>query len=303
MKSIFTFALTLFTVFTIRAQTNFDYIEITTSQITKNIYMLQGQGGNIAVITGDDGILIIDSQFAPLSKKIHTAVRKLSEGDIQYLINTHWHGDHTGGNEAMSSHGATIIAHENVLKRMSTKQLMKAFSREVPPSPENARPDITFTDEFSIKFNGERAMLFHFDNAHTDGDVAIYFPKQNVMHLGDIYFHQRYPFIDVSSGGSLDGIIKAVNQILFIANNNTKIIPGHGKLSNREELKEYRDVLLMIRNNIHDAIAAGKTQDEISAMNLGGEYDATWGGQWIKAKDLVSVVYSNLESDAEKSEK
>ena len=291
------FVIILFSTTVTIGQSEFDNVEIKTVQITRNLYMLQGQGGNIAASVGDDGVLIIDSQYAPLSEKIHAAIRNLSEGPIQYLINTHWHGDHTGGNQAMAEHGATIIAHENVLKRMSTKQLMKAFSKEVPASPEAARPDITFSDDLSINFNGERALVFHFDNAHTDGDAMIYFPTQNVMHLGDIYFHKRYPFIDVSSGGTLDGIIAAVNQILFIANDKTKIIPGHGNLSNRKELKEYRDVLLMIRNNIHDAIAAGKTQEGIADMKLGGDYDDTWGSVWIKGKDLVDVVFANLEME------
>jgi glyoxylase-like metal-dependent hydrolase (beta-lactamase superfamily II) len=295
MKSIIFSLLTLISISSIYAQADFDDVEITTIQLTKSLYMLQGKGGNIMVSTGDDGILIIDSQYAPLSEKIHDAVRKLSEGPIQYLINTHWHGDHTGGNEAISEYGATIIAHENVLARMSTSQLMKAFSREVPASPEAARPDITFSNDMTVNFNGERAKVFHFDNAHTDGDAVIYFPIQNVMHLGDIYFHKRYPFIDVSTGGSLDGMINAVNQILFLANDKTKIIPGHGNVSNREELKEYRDVILLIRNNIHDAIAAGKTQEEIATMKLGGDYDDSWGAAWIKSKDLADVVFANNE--------
>ena len=282
---------------TLTGQSDFDNVEIKTIPLTSNVFMLQGQGGNIAVFSDSEGLLIIDSQFAPLSDKIYKALREISDGPIRYLINTHWHGDHTGGNEAMSDHGATIIAHENVLERMSSTQLMKAFSREVPASPVAARPDITFSDKMSLHFNNERILVLHFDNAHTDGDVAIYLPTQNVMHLGDLYFHKRYPFIDVSSGGSLDGIINAVNQILFLANDNTKIIPGHGMESNRKELKEYRDVLLLIRNNIHDAIAAGKTQEEIETMKIGGAYDETWGQVWIKSKDLVKVVFSVMERD------
>ena len=292
---ILTICLTFGIYAQLTAQTGFEDVEIKTIPLTDNLYLLQGQGGNIIVSTGEDGILIIDSQFAPLSKKIHAAVRNLSDGPIQYLINTHWHGDHTGGNEAMANHGATIIAHENVLKRMSTKQFMKAFSREVPPSAEAARPSITFSNDMSINFNGERGLLFHFDNAHTDGDAIIYFPEQNVMHLGDIYFHKRYPFIDVSSGGSMDGMIQALNQILFIANDKTVIIPGHGGVSNRNELKEYRDVLLMIRNNVHDALAAGNSDTEIESMNLGGAYDLSWGTGWIKAKDLANVILSRIE--------
>lgn len=272
------------------AQGEWDEVEIKAIKISDNIHMLQGRGGNIMVQTGEEGVLIIDSQFAPLSEKIHAAVRELSDGPIQYLLNTHWHGDHTGGNEAMSNHGATIIAHENVLKRMSEEQFMKAFSRTVPPSPENARPDITFSDDMTINFNGERGLIFHFENGHTDGDAVIFFPKSNVIHLGDLYFQDRYPFIDISSGGSMDGVLKALNSILFIINDKTTIIPGHGTLSNRKELIHYRHVLQTLRDNVHDAMADGKTQEEIEAMPVGGEYEEAFGAKWIKAKDLVNVI-------------
>ncbi len=283
--------------FTLPAQVDWEAVEVKTEQITENLFMLQGRGGNIMVSVGPDGVLVIDSQYEQMSEKIMAAIRKLSDGPIKYLINTHWHGDHVGGNEKMAAHGAVIVAHDNVLARMSAKQLMKAFSREIPPSAESARPQITFSDDMTLNFNGERALIFHFDNAHTDGDAAVYFPVQNVIHLGDMYFQKRYPFIDVSSGGSLDGVINALNHILFIVNFKTIIVPGHGGLSNRDELVEYRNVLQMIRTNIHDAIAAGKTQEEIQSMNIGGSYDEAWGSQWIKVKDLVDVVFNNMEKN------
>ncbi len=280
----------------IMAQSDWDNVEIKTTKITDNFFMLEGRGGNIGIQIGEEGVLLIDSQFAPLSDKIHNAIRSLSDGPIKYLLNTHWHGDHTGGNEGMARHGAVIVAHDNVLARMSTTQLMKAFSTEIPPSPEAARPRITFSTDMTIQFNGEKALLLHFDNAHTDGDAVIYFPVSNVIHMGDIYFNGRYPFIDAGSGGTIDGIINAVNQVLFIANNDTKIIPGHGLLSNRDELLTYRDVLLTVRNNIHDALAAGKSEEEIKAMNMGGKYEETWGGQWTKASDLAEYVLRGLDN-------
>ena len=298
LKSGITFILFLSLLTTVMSQTDeWADVVITTEKLDDHMFLLQGRGGNILVQIGDEGVLVIDSQFAPLSDKIHAAIRKLSDGDIRYLINTHWHGDHTGGNEAMSGHGATIIAHENVLKRMSTEQLMKAFSRTVPASPENARPDITFSDNMSVTHNGEPALIYHFENGHTDGDAVIYFPESNVIHLGDLFFNGRYPFIDVGSGGSMDGVINAINQILFIVNDRTQIIPGHGALANRGDLTTYRDVLQLVRSNVHDAIAAGKTQEEIRNMPVGGDYEVEWGKQWIKGKDLVDVIMSRMGDD------
>jgi glyoxylase-like metal-dependent hydrolase (beta-lactamase superfamily II) len=276
---------------------NFDQVEIKTTKVSDQIYMLEGSGGNIAVSSGVDGILLIDSQYAPLSEKIKKAIRAISQGDIKFLLNTHWHGDHVGGNENFANLGVMIIAHENVKERMSKKQLMRAFSREIPASPEVARPVITFSEEMDIKINNEYLMMVHVDNAHTDGDALIYFPESNVLHMGDTYFQGRYPFIDLSSGGSIDGLLNAVNTALFMVDADTKIIPGHGALSNTRELAEYRDVIQQIRDKVKTAIKEGKSLDAIKAMQPGAAFDEVWGSGFISSDRFIDIVYSSLSPE------
>jgi len=273
---------------------NMDDVQINATQVAGNIYMLEGSGGNIGLSVGDDGNLMIDSQFGPLSEKIRKAIIEIKDAPIKYLVNTHWHGDHVGGNENFANLGSVIIAHENVLERMSTTQLMRAFSREVPPAPEAARPAITFSDDLGIRFNGEHIMVIHVDDAHTDTDAFIYFPETDVLHMGDCYFQGRYPFIDLSSGGSIDGMIAAANTAIFLTGPDTKIIPGHGPLSNKEELIEYRDVMQSIRDKVKAAIKAGKSLDEIKAMKPGKETDEEWGSGFINADTFLDIVYTSL---------
>ncbi len=273
---------------------NMDDVQINATQVAGNIYMLEGSGGNIGLSVGDDGNLMIDSQFGPLSEKIRKAIIEINDAPIKYLVNTHWHGDHVGGNENFANLGSVIIAHENVLERMSTTQLMRAFSREVPPAPEAARPAITFSDDLGIRFNGEHIMVIHVDDAHTDTDAFIYFPETDVLHMGDCYFQGRYPFIDLSSGGSIDGMIAAANTAIFLTGPDTKIIPGHGPLSNKEELIEYRNVMQSIRDKVKAAIKAGKSLDEIKAMKPGKETDEEWGSGFINADTFLDIVYTSL---------
>jgi len=276
------------------AQRDFSKVEIEAEKITPSVYMLTGSGGNIGLCVGKDGIFMIDDQYAPLSEKIMTKIASIQEGGVKYLVNTHWHGDHAGGNENFGNAGALIVAHENVRKRLSKDQLMKAFSRTVPAAPEAAWPDITFTKELSFHLNGEDIMMLHVHNAHTDGDAFVYFAQSNVLHMGDTYFKGRYPFIDLSSGGSIDGIIKAANQALFIINEETVIIPGHGTLSNKKELREYRDVLMVVRDRIKKAIKEGKSLDDIKAAKLNSDYDETWGSGFIDPDRIVDIIYTDL---------
>lgn len=276
------------------AQRDFSKVEIAAEKITPSVYMLTGSGGNIGLCVGKDGVFMIDDQYAPLSEKIGNKIDSIQEGGVKYLVNTHWHGDHAGGNENFGNKGALIVAHENVRKRLSTDQLMKAFSRTVPASPEAAWPDITFTKELSFHLNGEDIMMLHVHNAHTDGDALVYFAQSNVLHMGDTYFKGRYPFIDLSSGGSIDGIINAANQALFIIDEETVIIPGHGTLSNKKELREYRDVLMVVRDRVKKAIKAGKSLDEIKAAKLNSDYDEAWGSGFIGPDRIVDIIYTDL---------
>lgn len=275
-------------------QGNFDQVEIQTHQLSESLYMLIGSGGNIGVCVGDDAVLIIDDQYAPLTEKIKAAIGKLSDKPVGYVFNTHWHGDHTGGNENFGKEGAVIIAHKNVRQRLSTDQLMKAFSREVPASPQAAWPVITFTEDLSLHLNEEDILIYHVHNAHTDGDAIVYFPKSNAMHLGDTFFKGRYPFIDLGSGGTVDGMISAANKALFLADGDTKIIPGHGDLATKDDLVTYRDMLMTMRDRVMKAVKSGMTIEEIKTANLSKEYDESWGAGFMNGERFIDIIYTDL---------
>ncbi|MCH8960879.1 MAG: MBL fold metallo-hydrolase, partial [Bacteroidetes bacterium] len=211
-----------------------------------------------------------------------------------FVVNTHWHFDHTGGNENMGAAGAILVAHENVRARMSVDQFMKAFDRAVPASPPGALPVITFTDAMTFHWNGDDLHVFHVDPAHTDGDAIIHFKGANAVHMGDTYFSGMYPFIDVGSGGSIDGMIAAADEVLALADDATKIIPGHGPLSNKAELHAYRDMLATARDRIHALISEGKSQEEVVAAKPTSDLDAEWGGGFMQPDVWVGIVYASM---------
>ena len=273
---------------------DFSKVEIETIPVTENVYMLMGEGGNIGVLAGDDGVLLIDDQYAPLTEKIEAAVAEISDRPISFLLNTHWHFDHTGGNENLGESGVTIVAHDEVYNRMSTKQFIEAFGREIPPSPPSALPKISYNDTVTFHINGQTVNGFHVESAHTDGDTIMHFPDANVIHTGDTYFNGIYPFIDSSSGGSIAGMIRANERTLALADDNTKIIPGHGPLSNRTELEAFRQMLIDVKLRTEKAIADGMNLEEFIASNPLADYDADWGQGFLDAEKFLTIVYNSL---------
>jgi glyoxylase-like metal-dependent hydrolase (beta-lactamase superfamily II) len=269
-------------------------IQIKTDKVAEGIYMLTGSGGNIGVFAGEDGVFMIDDQFAPLTAKIKAAIAAVSDQPIRFLINTHWHFDHTGGNENLGETGSIIVAHENVRKRLTTEQFVEFFQKKVPPQAKAGLPVITFTGGVTFHLNGDEVYVFHVEHAHTDGDAIIHFRHANVVHMGDILFAGMYPFIDLSSGGSINGIIKALNQVLPILNDTTHVIPGHGPLSSTAELIAYRDMLTTVRDRVSKQISKGKTLEDVLTSKPTKEYDKEWGLGMIQPDPFVTILYQDL---------
>jgi glyoxylase-like metal-dependent hydrolase (beta-lactamase superfamily II) len=258
--------------------------------------MLAGEGGNIGVSAGDDGVFLIDDEYAPLTDKIRAAVATISPRPIRFLLNTHWHGDHTGGNENLGQAGVVIVAHENVRRRMSSEQFIEAFGAKVPPAPAKALPVVTFTDEVTFHLNGDDLRSFHVPPAHTDGDTVIHFQKANVIHGGDLVFAGAYPFIDLSSGGSLEGVIGAIERILALCDDKTRIIPGHGPVIDKAALRKYHDVLVLARDRVGALVKQGKTLDEVKAAKPMADHDAAWGAGFVKPDFFLEIAYKSLSA-------
>jgi glyoxylase-like metal-dependent hydrolase (beta-lactamase superfamily II) len=274
---------------------DFSAVKIETQQLANGLYMLIGSGGNIALSTGPDGSVLVDTQYAPLNAKIRAAVRQAGGSDVKFVVNTHWHGDHVGGNEPLGKAGAVIIAHNNVRTRMSTEQFMAAFNQKVPPSPAAALPAITFPTRATFHWNGNIVNVIHVENAHTDGDSIVHFTNLNVIHTGDSYMKDTYPFIDVGSNGSIDGFIAATEVVLARSDANTKIIPGHGALATRADYQRFRDMLLKVRGNLQTLIDQGKTEDEVVAAKPTAEFDATWGTGFMTPENFTRFAYQSLK--------
>jgi glyoxylase-like metal-dependent hydrolase (beta-lactamase superfamily II) len=266
--------------------------------VASGIYMLEGLGGNIGLSVGKDDAFLIDDQYAPLSAKIKAAVATVTPKPVRFVVNTHWHFDHVGGNEALAGSGAIIFAHENTRRRMSSDQFIAAMNRKVPASPTAALPVITFSDTITFYTNDDTVRTFHVANAHTDGDAIIFFTRANVVHMGDTFFNGRYPLIDLSSGGSLVGMIAAANQGLAMTNADTRFIPGHGPLASRADLVRYRDMLVATRDRVGKLIAEHRTLKEILDAKPLADLDPQWGNGNIKSEQFLTIVYGSLTQGA-----
>lgn len=265
-----------------------DSVEIEVHHVAGGVYYLRGEGGNIGVSVGEDGIVMIDDQFAPLSQKIDQAIRSISDGDIRYLINTHVHDDHVGGNEYFGASGATIMAHENVLTRM-----MHGI-RGNPPSPEAAWPVLTFQDRLMLHFNGEDVMIIPSPPAHTDGDIYIYFMNSDVLHLGDVFRTTGYPNIDIGNGGTLAGTIAGLELAIELAGPETKIIPGHGVVSSRGDVQKLLDLTIEVRDRIEPLVEMGMSFEQIVAARPTADLDPHWGNRLDR---FLPAIYVALTAD------
>jgi cyclase len=274
---------------------DFSKVEIKTVPLAGSVSMLEGSGGNIGVLVGADGVLVVDDEYAPLVPKILAAVKQLSPKPVRFVVNTHWHGDHTGGNAGMGTEGAVIIAQDNVFQRLSTEQYSARMKKNIPPAPAIALPVVSFADSITFHFDGEQVDVFHVSAAHTDGDSVLWFRKANVVHMGDVFFNGFYPFIDTGSGGSIDGVVAALDTVLARINDETKVIPGHGPVGTKADLKKFRDMLATIRDRIRKAIQQGKTQDQVVASKPSAEFDAAWGNGFLKPDAFVAMTYAGMK--------
>jgi glyoxylase-like metal-dependent hydrolase (beta-lactamase superfamily II) len=270
-----------------QAQSRFDDVEITATRVAGNVYMLKGAGGNIGVSVGEDGILIVDDQFEPLADKIRAALREIGGGELAFVLNTHWHGDHTSGNAVFGAE-APIIAHRNVRRRLSTTQDLTRRTYE--PSPKDALPVITFNDSLWIHFNGEDIRAIHFPQGHTDGDIVVFFPQSNVVHIGDILFSGLFPFVDLETGGDVQKLIGHVETLLVLIPTDAMIIPGHGPLSTHDDLRNYHEMLLGTTEFVRSEMTQGKTLEELQARGLAEEW-AEWSWNFIPTERWIETIY------------
>lgn len=276
-------------------QQDFSRVQIKTTPIAGNVYMLEGAGGNIGVSAGPDGVLIVDDQFAPFAEKIRVALRSINPGALRFVLNTHHHGDHTGGNVVFGRE-ASIIAHANARKRLATQT--RAPGDAAAASPAEALPVVTFDESLSIHFNGEEIRAVHLPHGHTDGDLVIYFTKSNVIHMGDHFVRDRFPFIDFDNGGTVQGLTENIGKVLSRLPAGVKIIPGHGALSAPADLRRYHAMLTETTEVVRDQVTAGKTLAQIKAAGLPAQY-REWGSGFISTERWIEAIYNSLQQPRE----
>jgi cyclase len=277
-------------------QPDFSKVEIKTTDLGNKTYLLEGQGGNITVAMGSDGIILVDSQFAPLHDKIKAALAQLSPLPVKFLINTHFHGDHTGGNEAFAKEGATVVAQDNIRVRLAAGTVNGLTGAKTAPATVAAVPTDTYVGGTKkVDVGGRTAILTHANNAHTDGDTWVYFPDANVLATGDIFTNGRYPNIDFANGGGVNGVINAVDAFLKLSNDNTRIVPGHGPLATKAQLADYRNVIATARDRIRKLYDEGKSEQEVLAAKPLADLDGKWAANEQAANNFVRVVYNSFK--------
>jgi len=275
------------------AQRDFSKIEIESTELRNGLHMFKGAGGNIAVSVGSDGVLIVDDQYAEMTSKIDAAIAKLSKQSVRYVLNTHWHFDHTGGNQHFGSQGKTIIAHDNTYTRMSTDQVIEAFDLKVPASPKEALPVITFNDSATVHFNDLTVELVHIPNAHTDTDAFVNFKEANIIHTGDVYISNSYLFIDTSSGGSLKGVISAFEKLIAMSDDDTIIVPGHGTLSDKAGVTKTLAMLKRLKSKVEKAIEDKLSEEEFLKSDPTAEFGDDFGQ---RGNSFAAALFKHLNS-------
>ncbi len=269
-------------------------VSIEIAPVAEGVYVITGQGGNIGLSVGADGAFLVDDQYAPLTERILAAIATVTDQPVRFVVNTHFHDDHTNGNENLGEAGAIIVAHERVRERLTTEQFIEFFGARMPPAPAAALPVVTFNDRVTFHWNGQDIRAIHVERAHTDGDVIVHFRGPNALHMGDTYFNGMYPFIDVGNGGTIDGLIAAADRALEVSDAGTRIIPGHGAVSGRAELQEYRNMLVTVRDRIQALIAEGRTAEGIVAAKPTADLDAKWGVAFINGDQFTTMVHAGM---------
>lgn len=270
-------------------------LRIESTPLGGGVYLLaSGAGGNLALLAGEGGTLLVDAEYQQLHEQVRAAIGRITDRPVRYLVNTHWHFDHVGGNEGFAREGSLVIAHENVRRLMADDQVIAILDHEVPASPAGALPTVTFHDRLTLHLGDEEVVVHHLPHAHTGGDGVVQFRRANVIHTGDIFFNCGYPFIDVSGGGTIDGLITAVEAILRLCDGETKIIPGHGSLAGKAELTTYLGLLREFREIVAGQAAAGKNLDEIKAAKVTATLDEVWGQVYFTPDQFTEMVYRTL---------
>jgi len=289
------FAITVATLFTFSQDQDFSKVQIKVTKVAGTVYMLEGAGGNIGASVGEDGIVIVDDQYAPLADKIEAALKGVTDKKIRFIINTHYHGDHTGGN-AIFQKEAPVIAHDNVRKRLEeglTAGNLGSLKFEAKPQPKEALPILTFDHDMTVHLNGEDIRALHFPSGHTDGDSIIFFTKSNVVHMGDDFVRYGFPFIDLGSGGSVEGMIAAMEEVLPKLPSDVKVIPGHGAVSNLDDVRDYVKMLKDTRAAVEKGVKSGKTLDQLKQEKVLEPWKK-WSGEFITSDTFAETLYNDL---------
>lgn len=274
------------------AQPDWSKVEVKAAKVAGNVWVITGAGGNIGVSVGSDGIVLVDDQYAPLAPKIEAALKTITDRPLRFILNTHYHGDHTGGNEQFGK-SAPIVAHENVRKRLASG--VTRGGETVPPAPAGALPVVTFNDTLTIHLNGEDVRAVHMPHGHTDGDAVIWFTRSNVVHMGDDYFNGVFPFVDRENGGSVRGLIENIEKVLSTVPDNAVVIPGHGALSDKAGLRRFLDMLRATLGIVERGVSAGKSLDQLKSEKVLAEWDS-WGSGFIKTDFWIETLHGEVTS-------